>query len=282
MPETQAVIDQASRLRELALRSYQAEEQRRAYTIAITSGKGGVGKSTIALNLALALTRHDRSVILWDADDNLANLDVMAGVSPRYRIGDVRRGERDIEDILIEIAPGVRLIPGSSGDPAYLQNADPNRDWLGEVVNIYPHADMVVIDTGAGLSSEVISHACDADEVIVVSNSEPTSVMDAYAMAKSIILRKPDQRISVIMNATQRINEADSAAQKLLMAVEHFMHRTIGYLGSVPYDSQVPKAIVAQVPVLRRSPTSSASLSIAAIAKQIMEQSAINGVRVQV
>lgn len=281
MPEAQAVIDQATRLRELALRSYRAEEHRRPYVIAVTSGKGGVGKSTIALNMSLALTRHGRSVILWDADDNLANLDVMAGVSPRYRMGDVRRGERDIEDVLVELAPGLRLIPGSTGDPAYARGADQQRNWIEAVVAIEPSVDYVVIDTGAGISPEVLTYVCGSDHAIIVTNSEPTSLMDAYAMAKTIIQRDPDHRIGVLMNSVIRTIDADAAAQKLLLAVKHFLNRSIGFLGSVPFDANVPRSIAAQEPVLRRSPTSSAALSIAAIAKQIVEQSVINGVRIQ-
>jgi flagellar biosynthesis protein FlhG len=249
--------------------------------IAVTSGKGGVGKSTIALNMSLALTRHGRSVILWDADDNLANLEVMAGVSPRYRMGDVRRGERDIEDVLVELVPGLRLLPGSSGDPAYSSAVDQGRNWMEEVVAVEPPADFIVIDTGAGISTGVLSYACGSDSAIIVTNSEPTSLMDAYAMAKSIIQRSPDHRIEVVMNSIARVTEADAAAQKLQLAVRHFLNRGIGFLGSVPYDAQVPKAVAAQEPVIRRTPTSSAALSIASIAKQIVEQSVINGVRIQ-
>ncbi len=280
MHESPVIVDQATRLRELALGAYRTGGSRRSHVLAVCSGKGGVGKSTVALNLAFALSRNGRSVILVDADENLANLDVMLGVAPSQRLGHVLRGERDVEDVLLEVAPSLRLLPGSSGEAGAPRMLRP-RQVVEKVAELDARADFVIVDTGAGIAPTVLEYVRAADEAFIVTNSEPTAIMDAYAMIKSIVREASTTRMSIVMNGVARPSEADGAAQKLQTAVRHFLRIEVPVVGSIPYDPQVLRSIAAQEPVLRAKPNSSASLSLIALARQLMQQTVINEVRIR-
>jgi flagellar biosynthesis protein FlhG len=282
MHEAPAMADQASRLRELALRTYSSAERPSPRRISVASGKGGVGKSTVALNIAIALSDMGRRVLLVDADENLAGLDIMLGIAPRHRSGEVLRGERDLEDVLIDVQPGLKLLPGSSGDAAYPDGGGRSPAALYDrIAALEQQAEIVVVDTGSGIGRDVLGYAVGSDETIVVATTEPTSVMDAYALIKCIVLERPEHPISVLMNGVTSLREADQAVEKLRRAVQHFLRRDVGCWGAVPHDSSVPKAIAAQVPVCRRAPSSAAALSLRAVAKRLLQQSIINEVKVR-
>jgi flagellar biosynthesis protein FlhG len=273
MLEMRTRDDQASRLREIAMLRY-APAPSSTRLITVTSGKGGVGKSTIALNLSIALSALGSRVVLVDADANLGNLDVMLGLAPRLRLGDVLRGERAIEEVLVSPAPRLRLLPGSSGEVDYpLAHAETQNRLLAGLRSLREKADVIVVDTAAGLSPEIIGFAVQADETLIVSTPEPTAVMDAYAMLKVITTSKPDASIQIVMNAVRVPAEADDAAMKLTVAANRFLGRSFGYLGAIPYDAQVGMAIVRQTPVVQAFPASGVSLSLRSLADKILQLS---------
>lgn len=279
MREQSAIIDQAARLREIALGSYNVQAAAMPYRICVTSGKGGVGKSTVALNLAIALASFGQKVLLVDADSNLGNLDVLLGIAPRYRLGHILHGKIDIEDALVNPFPNLKILPGSSGDLDYPEmTAIVQQRFLQDLFSLEEHFDLLFIDTSAGLSRETITYALESDETVVVTSIEPTSVMDSYAVIKTITISRPDERISVLMNAAQVPAQADETVQKLRMAVDHFLKRDIGYLGSIPFDVDMKNAVLAQEPVLKRYPASAASLSLRSAAQTIINQSLISDV----
>ena len=217
-----------------------------------------------------------RRVLLVDADENLGGLDIMLGLSPAHRLGEVLRGERDLEDVLVDALPGMKLLPGSSGDTDYPGGVQGMPERLLERIGALEQpSDVVLVDTASGIGRDVLGFAIGADETIVVANTEPTSVMDAYALIKCILLERPQQPISVVMNGVASLREADLAVEKLRRAVQHFLRSDVGSWGTVPHDSSVPKAIAAQVPVLRRSPSSAAALSMRALAKRLLQHSII-------
>ncbi len=276
MREQTVIVDQATRLREIALGSYKVQTATMPHRISVTSGKGGVGKSTVALNLAIALCNFGQKVLLVDADSNLGNLDVLMGIAPRYRLGHVLHGKVDIEDALVSPYPNMKILPGSSGDVDYPEmTAIVQRRFLQDLFSLEEHFDILLIDTSAGLSKETVMYSLESDEAIVVTSVEPTSVMDSYAVIKTISISRPDERISVLMNAAQIPNQADETVQKLRMAVDHFLKRDIGYLGSIPFDVNMRNAVLAQEPVMKKFPASAASLSLRAAAQTIINQSLI-------
>ena len=273
MREQTLEVDQASRLREIALRSAGRETAFRPYCMTVTSGKGGVGKSTVALNLALALCELGRKVLLVDADSNLGNLDVLIGIAPAHRLGDVLRGRIDIEDALVDPYPNLKLLPGSSGDVEYPEmTAIVQQRFLEDLFALEEKFDVIIIDTSAGLSKEVVSYSLESDETIVVTSVEPTSVMDSYAVIKTITISKPEHRISVLMNAVQIPAQADDTVKKLRLAVDHFLKREIDYLGSVPFDKNMRIAVLAQEPVLTKYPASAVSLTLKSAAREVLSQ----------
>jgi flagellar biosynthesis protein FlhG len=265
-------IDQATRLRQIVRGD--SDRIRTAsipHVLTVTSGKGGVGKSTVALNMAIKMCDFGKRVMLFDADANLANIDVLLGISPENRLGNVLRGEIGLEDALLSPHQGLFILAGSSGD-AYYPKMDGVRQKyiIAQLCAVRKPVDYIIIDTAAGVSEEVVNYSVYADETIVVTNPEPTSVMDAYAVIKMISIAKPEHEIGLVVNSASTTAEADDTAEKLIKAVTHFLKRSVEYAGSVPYDPNVGKSVVLQQALVQQFPRSRASLSIQQIAHKLL------------
>jgi flagellar biosynthesis protein FlhG len=243
----------------------------RPYLLTITSGKGGVGKSTVALNVGLALSRLGKKVLLVDADANLAGLDVMAGVSPRFRLGDVLRGDQDVDSVLVTLAPGLQLLPGSNGDPSYPQPTVGEQEaLLSEVMDRDEHVDVVIIDTAAGLTPEIIRYGEEADSVLVVTTPEPTAVMDAYAMIKVLGLSAPGQMVELVINSARTIRDGEETYTKIRAAILHFLGREVACAGIIPADVRAGESIRSQKALVSAFPHCAAALSLQSLARTIL------------
>ena len=276
MRDNTIIFDQATRLREIALGQYDVQTATMPYRITVTSGKGGVGKSTVALNLAIALSDAGLKILLVDADSNLGNIDVLLGIAPKHRLGHVLHGRVDIEDALVSPFDNLKVLPGSSGESDYPEMTTIVQErFLQDLFSLEEHFDILLFDTSAGLSRETVTYTLEADEAIVVTSIEPTSVMDSYAVIKTITISRPEERLSVLMNAAQVPSQADETMQKLRMAVDHFLKRDVVYLGSIPFDPNMRNAVLAQEPMVKRYPASAASLSLKSMAQTIIHESLI-------
>ncbi len=264
--------DQATGMRVL-MRGYgeTAVRPARPYVLTITSGKGGVGKSTLSLNIGMALARFGKKVILLDADANLAGLDVMAGVAPRFRLGDVLRGDQDVDSVLVTLAPGLQLLPGSSGDPSYpLPTLEEQERLLADVLERDARVDVVIIDTAAGLTPEIIRYGEEADSVLVVTTPEPTAVMDAYAMVKILGLNAPGQMVELVINNCRSVRDGEETYTKIRAAIRHFLGREVACAGIVPADPRAGEAIRSQKALVNAFPHCAASLTIQSLAQTLL------------
>lgn len=271
--------DQATRLREIA-ETYCERPATRPYTITVTSGKGGVGKSTIALNLAVCFAQLGTATALLDADDNLGALDVMAGVSPTRRLGDVLRGNADIDDALVSPMRNLFLLAGNSGESdAARLNVTNQQNVLAAFADLDTPCDYLLIDTAAGIGEDVVGFAVRSHETIVVTVPEPTAVMDAYAMIKMITRADAAAPIQIIVNGAHSAAEADDTAAKLQLAVKNFLHRHVHYLGWIARDANVSHAIRRQSPLVKEFPLTGASLALHMIAERMLAHTA--GARVR-
>jgi flagellar biosynthesis protein FlhG len=267
------MFDQATRLREIAERYCERPAQAKPYVITIASGKGGVGKSVIALNLGMRLAELGNATVVVDADENLGNIDVMAGISPLHRLGNVLCGEADIEDALVSVAENLHVVAGDSGNADHQSmTIDQQKQLLQDLAEMDAGFEFVVMDTAAGIGQNVIGSAVQSHETIIVTMAEPTAIMDAYALIKMISLADSLVPLKLIVNAARSAEEADDAATKLQRAVKHFLNRHVHYLGFVPYDTNVSKAIVRQLPIVKEFPHSGASLALNLLAEKIQEQ----------
>jgi flagellar biosynthesis protein FlhG len=266
MPNEPCILDQAAGLRRLVSQRGGVASSLPLHLTTVTSGKGGVGKSTIALNIAITLSELGNNVLLVDADANLGNLDVMLGISPRYRLHHVLRDEVDIEDALVAPIPRLKVLAGSSGESDYpLLDTERQNRFLIDLGRTEEMFDHVIIDTAAGLTKEIVNFAIHSSEVIVVTNVEPTAVMDAYAVMKIIWAGNPEIPLSFLMNGVRIPASADEAAEKLQLALFHFLKVKARYVGAVPFDEHVSQAVVQQRPVVSLYPRSAAALSIQSI-----------------
>jgi flagellar biosynthesis protein FlhG len=257
--------DQAERMRQIA-ELYRRPA--RPHVMTVTSGKGGAGKSTVALNLAITFCDMGKRVILLDADANLGGLDVMLKLSPRFRLADVLREDVDLEDALMTPREGLRVLAGNSGEIDYpLLTPGVQERLIDEIIGLRERYDVLMIDTAAGLTPEIIQFAQPADETLIVTTTEPTAILDAYAMMKVLWSARGDATVNLIVNAVREPAEADETVNRLRLAVDHFLGRSFGYPGFVPFDACVHKAIVEQEPVITRFPRSAAALSIKAIGR---------------
>ncbi len=242
----------------------------RPHTLAVTSGKGGVGKSNVAVNIALELAALGDRVSLLDADLALANADVLLGLNPQYHLGHVLQGQRTLQEVVIEVSDGLRLIPGGSGieDLANLTRGQ-HAHLMNELQALEAEADCMIIDTAAGLAENVIGVLRAADEVIVVTTPDPTSVVDAYAMIKVLHQQKPTKPILVIINDVVGIGDAERIFAQLQTTVTRFLDHRLVHLGTIPRDAELAEAVREQIPVVQYAPDAPASRALRSIARQL-------------
>ncbi len=241
-----------------------------ARVIAVTSGKGGVGKTNFSTNLSLTLAKQGKRVIVVDADLGLANLHVVFGFTPERSLEHVLRGECSLKDILFTAPGGVGVIAGGSGivDLANLTETQRNAfvAGLGELDSL---ADIIIIDTGAGLSHSVLAFLNAAEEIIVVTTPEPTSLTDAYATIKVVAHANPTAKQRLVVNMAQSEAEADAVSHKLALIAQRFLGIEPEYLGFVPMDPAVPRAVRAQQPFVIGQPGSEAAKAIEVIVERL-------------
>ncbi len=241
--------------------------------VSITSGKGGVGKTNITINLAIALARRGERVVVLDADLGLANIDVLLGLYPKYNLGHLINGKANIEDVMITGPEGVRIIPGASGVKELADLSDKERmDFISRLDRIDYEADIMLIDTGAGLSKNVMDFLKASDEVIVVTTPEPTAITDAYALMKLLYQIAEYPKIKLLVNQVKGEQEAKRVAEQLSMVVKRFLNASFEELGYVLTDPAVNRAVFAQKPFILAYPNSYASYCVKMIADRLCEE----------
>jgi flagellar biosynthesis protein FlhG len=238
------------------------------YTIAISSGKGGVGKSNIVANLALLLGSRGKQVIVLDADLGMANLDVIFGVRPRYTLHHVVQGRKRLQEIVTSVTDKVKLLAGGSGISNLADIPDKVRhDILQTLGQLRQYADILMIDTGAGLCSNVIGFLQSADEVLLVSTPEPTSMADAYGVIKTLAgSAEKFPKVSVVVNRAASSMEAFGVSSRLTTVARQFLEVEVHYKGFILEDESVSRSVRSQKPFTQIYPDSKASLCLRKIA----------------
>jgi len=238
--------------------------------IAVTSGKGGVGKTNVAVNLSIALSDLGRRVMLMDADLALANVDVLLGLTPRQTLEDVINGECDLADVLLEGPGGIRIVPAASGAQVMVQLSAAQHSGLIQAFStISEDLDVLIIDTADGIGDAVVSFVRAAQEAIVVVCDEPTSIADAYALIKLLNREHGISRFRILANMVYTPQEGRNLFGKLTRISEQFLDVSLHYLGAVPYDESVRKAVQKQKAVFEAFPRSKSALAFKTIAQKI-------------
>jgi flagellar biosynthesis protein FlhG len=238
---------------------------------AITSGKGGVGKTSVAVNLSITLAGAGMRVLLIDADMGLANVDVMTGVAAPHTIEEVIRGEASIFEALADGPQNVTLLSAGSGRGRMGEVAEGNvARFRSELLKLENAFDLIFIDTGAGISANVVDFVFMAEEVIVVMTPEPTAFADAYAMVKVVTMEKPQMEVGIIVNMVRNEKEGEVISAKFGEIVQRFLSKEIRYRGCIPRDSVVSESIMRQIPLALHAPKSAPMQSLRKIARNLL------------
>lgn len=273
------MMDQAEALRNLVKQQELQNEGRTTRVVTVTSGKGGVGKSNFSLNFALSIQRLGKKVLVFDADLGMANIDVLMGVTSTYNLYHLLKQEKTIWEIVQEGPEGLHFIAGGSGFRDLMDLSSEQLDRFAEEISkLHGKYDVILFDTGAGLSKETVRFITSAQETIVVTTPEPTSITDAYALIKMVKAMEVDVHFKLIVNRASDFREGKQTADKISMVAQRFLQsEDLPYLGILPDDPNVSKAVKRQVPFTVAYPGSEASLAMDRIAKHFLEipQSAI-------
>lgn len=285
-------MDQAANLRKMVeLESYKRNRRRRACieaspstgtrskVITIASGKGGVGKTNVVVNLAVACQRMGQKVLIFDADLGLANIDILFDLNPKYTIEEIISGERDLSQVIIPGPEGVAVIPASSGVQELTDLTEGQKMHLLNEFDMLNNAyDILLIDTGAGVSSNVIYFNMAAEERLIVVTPEPTSITDAYALMKILFNRHGIKQFKVLMNMVADEGEARAVYANLSSVLTRFMHGiSIDYAGHILRDDCLVRSVARRTPVICSFPDSSSSKGFEALAQYVVQQSGTEG-----
>ena len=255
--------DQAARLR-------QSPAAKRSWSLAITSGKGGVGKTSLAVNLALALAQAGERTRLVDGDLGLANVDVLLNLHPRHSLRDVIADGMPLEEVILTGPAGLEVIPAASGVEALANLSGVARQFLvNRLQRLSLGTGVTILDTGAGVSKTVLALTLAADEVLVVTTPEPTAITDAYAMVKILTLRQPSLPVQLVVNLAEHAGQAREVHGHLERIIRRFLHREISLAGWIPRDACVERAVREQRPLALFFPYARATEAIRGMAARL-------------
>ncbi len=282
MVKPNPTADQAEKLRrivrglreksEIIIDRSAKKSEKKARLIAVTSGKGGVGKTSITINIAIQLVKCGYKVVIIDGDLGLANVEVMLGIVPKYSMYDIINSGLGLTDAMTDGPMGIKFLSGGTGimEMAYLSRQ--NLDRLLSILSpLDSYADFILVDTGAGISRNVIEFVLAAREVIIVTNSEPTSITDSYAILKIISLNNKDCEVKLITNFADSPEEAEDTFKLINVAANKFINTEIKNLGFLKRDPSVSRAIKLQVPFSIGFPKSDATRNVERIAQRIAD-----------
>ena len=246
----------------------------RARVLAVTSGKGGVGKTNVVAGLATAFAKAGQKVVILDANFGLANLDVLLGLAPKHTLEHVLKGEKMMEEVVLDApVPGarsIRVIPTSSGvhELSHL-DAPSELRLVQSLQRVCEDADWLLIDTAAGIHDAVLKMLAASQEVLLVTTPEPTSLLDAYAMVKVLHVREPGKPVHIVINNAQSLEEATETADQLRAAAQRFLGKDLDVLGMIPSDRHVLQAVREQRSVVDLYPDSPAGVALRNMAESL-------------
>ena len=240
--------------------------------ITVTSGKGGVGKTNVAVNLGIALSQRKQRVLLIDADLQLGKMDIILGAAPRYTLAELVDGSKTIQEIIMHHHSGIDILPATSGDLNLLEADNQMLRVLGESFSsIQSLYDYVIVDTGAGVSTTVLTMALGADKVVLVVTPEPASVADVYAMIKVINSKAPELPLILVPNRHSSVEDGVDLHKKLNLITQKFLKISINYGGTIVEDNAVRQAVIRQKPFLLEFPKSQAAHDIQMVTHRLLK-----------
>ncbi|MFQ5479817.1 MAG: MinD/ParA family protein [Thermodesulfobacteriota bacterium] len=243
--------------------------------ISVTSGKGGVGKTSCVVNIAISFAKKGKRVLVFDADLGLCNLDVMLGLSPKYNINHVLRGEKKIEDVIIRGPGGIMVIPAASGISELTNlNAEQRLSLASSMEMLDKDVDIMMIDTGAGISNNVMFFNTAAQEIVVVVTPEPTSLTDAYALMKVLMKKHGEKSFKLLVNTARGEKEGKNIYSIISLVASRFLNVSLEYLGCVVQDDKVSRAVINQRAVVEMFPDTPASRCIKGISEKLLSMPA--------
>jgi flagellar biosynthesis protein FlhG len=279
-------MDQAATLRMMAddCKGKEVEDSRKGgggvKVIAVTSGKGGVGKTNVVANLAMALVKMGKRVLIFDADIGLGNIDVLLGLAPMYHLGHVLKDGKGLHEVMIAGPSGIMILPAGSGFDG-LSNLSPEQQMslFSEVEKLGCLIDVMLIDTAAGINSNVLFFNIAAQEILVIATPEPTSITDAYALIKVLYTKHGVKHFRLLVNSVKNSEEGLNVYRKLSMVADKFLRVSIDYSGHILTDLNIPKSVRQQRLFLEIFPESKASICFAQLARTVANMESPHGLK---
>lgn len=268
------MTDQAQQLREMMKGREEGEsEVKREKTriIAVASGKGGVGKTNMSVNIAMAYAQLGKKVIVMDADLGLANVNVALGIIPKYNLFHVIRKQKKLEEVILDTDYGIQFVAGASGFSKIANLTDEEREGFISELSSLSDADVIIIDTSAGVSANVLSFVSAADDAIIVTTPEPTAITDAYGIIKIIgtEMNSLDLGLKLIVNRVKSVTEGKKVAERVINIAGQFLNLKVDYLGYVYDDPSVPQSVIKQRPFLSNEPNGKAAICVKHIVSRL-------------